>query len=156
MKSFEQFIKQLKEQSEWMKAGGAGPSYEEVIKGLYDTLSAEVAKINKQFMPTHIIKLYDAKTARDYYMEWSTIVQVPITWGMTLDEFYQYYKEKYGTAGMVDLPNRLARTADQGCSIPGAAADDLLSTFDMNRPKVGDQREFILENFCRNHNTGIK
>lgn len=111
-------------------------------------------------MPTHLIKIHDYQTDRDFYLEWSTIVDAPITWGMSLEEFTLYYRQKYGTAGMRDFPNRMARTEERGCSMPfyhlDNTLDAILRTYDLNRPKVGDQREYILENFCRNHNTNIK
>lgn len=54
-------------------------------------------------MPRYIVKL------EDYYFEWSTIVDAPVTFGMKLDEFKEYYQEAYGTEGMRDLDYRLER-----------------------------------------------
>jgi len=58
----------------------------------------------------YIIKL------KDYYLEWSTIVDAPLTYGMALDEFKGYYKDEYGNDGLRDLPNRLARVEAKGTS----------------------------------------
>lgn len=52
----------------------------------------------------------------DYYLEWSTIVDAPVTYGMTLEEFKEYYQEEYGNAGMRDLETRMARVKETGTS----------------------------------------
>lgn len=52
----------------------------------------------------------------DYYLEWSSIVDAPVTWGMTLEEFKVYYKEQYGLQGMKELPERLERVDKYGTS----------------------------------------
>ena len=42
------------------------------------------------------------------YLEWSTIVDAPVTYGMTLAEFRRHYRREYGASGMRELPERLA------------------------------------------------
>ncbi len=61
-----------------------------------------------------IIKLEKGGESR--YLEWSTIVDAPVTWGMTLDEFNEYYRHEYGAEGMRRLPDRMARTELKGTS----------------------------------------
>lgn len=61
-------------------------------------------------MPSYIVKL-DRK-----YLVWSTISDAPETYGMTLDDFREYYREKYGSDGMQRLPERLARVDAKGTS----------------------------------------
>lgn len=34
----------------------------------------------------------------DYYLEWSTVVDAPVTYGMPLEEFESYYRIRYGTS----------------------------------------------------------
>lgn len=53
---------------------------------------------------------------KDMYLEWSTVVDAPTTFGMTLDDFRQYYQQMYGSDGMRDLDSRLARVAEHGSS----------------------------------------
>jgi len=73
-------------------------------------------------MPRFIVKL------DQYYMEWSTIVDAPVTWGMTIDEFREYYRAEYGIAGMRDLDKRMARVEKNGTSAFDAmSAEDLIS-----------------------------
>ena len=52
----------------------------------------------------------------DFYFEWSAIVDAPVTFGMKLDEFREYYKERYGTEGMEGLQERLDRVGKNGTS----------------------------------------
>lgn len=67
-------------------------------------------------MPRHIVKLVDKQANKDYYLEWSTIVDAPVSYGMGLTEFREYYKQKYGTEGLAALPDRLKRVEEKGTS----------------------------------------
>jgi len=46
---------------------------------------------------------------KDKYLEWSTVWDKPITRGMSLDELREYIKDKYGSTGLSELPERLER-----------------------------------------------
>lgn len=48
-------------------------------------------------MPRYIIKI------KDKYFEWSTIVDAPVTNGMSLTEFRSYYQSEYGEDAMKNL-----------------------------------------------------
>lgn len=61
-------------------------------------------------MPRYIVKIAGK------YLEWSTVVDAHVTYPMTLDEFREYYKERYGTEGMRDLGDRLGRVETRGTS----------------------------------------
>jgi len=52
----------------------------------------------------------------DLYFEWSTILAAPVTYGMTLDEFNDYYQNTYGTSSMANLMYRLERADAKGTS----------------------------------------
>lgn len=54
-------------------------------------------------MPRYIIKI------KDKYFEWSTIVDAPITDGMTKEELEEHIRFKYGDEGIKGLPGRLKR-----------------------------------------------
>jgi len=80
-------------------------------------------------MPRYIVKLHD------HYFEWSTIVDAPVTFGMTLDEFTEYYEAEYGHDGMRDLPERLARVEEYGTSgLCGQTPNDLISGYNRAGP----------------------
>jgi len=61
-------------------------------------------------MPRYIVKI------KDKYFEWSTVVDAPVTYGMSLDEFRQYYQAEYGNDGMHNLDERLERVEAKGTS----------------------------------------
>lgn len=52
----------------------------------------------------------------DRYLEWSTVVDAPVTSLMTLDELTAHIEKKYGARGLAELPGRLARVAKFGTS----------------------------------------
>ncbi len=75
-------------------------------------------------MPSFIIR---TPHARRPYLEYSTIVDAPITWGMSLDELHQHIKDKYGSEGLRELPARLVRVEAKGTSAhDDASADDTI------------------------------
>jgi hypothetical protein len=83
-------------------------------------------------MPRFIIKI------EDKYFEWSTIVDAPVTYGMTEQELRDYIKEEYGNQGLEGLPDRLKRVARQGTScLSDCPIDDLLTH---NRAGDNDSR----------------
>lgn len=101
-------------------------------------------------MPRYIVKLTDPATSIDYYMEWSTIVDAPVTYGMSLEEFKTYYKEEYGNQGMEGLDKRLERVEANGTS---AQIDSYESFFNFNHAGENESPlnfEEILEQYCIN------
>ena len=59
----------------------------------------------------------------DYYLEWSGVADAPLTTGMLLPDFLEYYREEYGADGMARLPERLhyvdlSGTSDRVCRDP--------------------------------------
>jgi len=61
-----------------------------------------------------------------YYLEWSTIIDAPVTFGMPLEEFKEYYRQEYGENGMRDLDIRLTRVERTGTSAHGQRCLDVL------------------------------
>lgn len=59
-------------------------------------------------MPRYIVKI------KDQYFEWSTVVDAPVTYGMSLDEFKEYYQSEYGSVCGLDA--RLERVEAKGTS----------------------------------------
>lgn len=62
-------------------------------------------------MPRYIVKL-----AEDEYMEWSTVVDAPVTYICTRKEFEDFYRKEYGEDGMRTLPERMERVEQKGTS----------------------------------------
>lgn len=104
-------------------------------------------------MPKYIIKLKDEKNNKDYYMEWSTIVDAPLTYGCSIEDFKRYYKNKYGVSGLSDLDARLERVEKTGTSgySPFDDLDNLLSCNRAGENETTIDIETILERYCRNH-----
>jgi len=68
-------------------------------------------------LPRYIVKINPTTDPDgDRYLEWSTVVDAPVTYGMTLDEFKDYYRSEYGADGMRRLPERLERVEKKGLS----------------------------------------
>ncbi len=53
------------------------------------------------------------------FFEWSTIVDAPVTYGMTEKEFREYYEIEYGRQGLKELDARLERAIKKGTSAFG-------------------------------------
>lgn len=52
---------------------------------------------------------------KDKYFIWSSIVDAPITYGLTLDQLKEWHKEEYGRS--VDIEERLERVEKYGTSL---------------------------------------
>lgn len=57
-----------------------------------------------------IIKLHD------YYFEYSTIPDAPVTFGMKREEFEEYYRQEYGNSVIEELKTRMLRVEEKGTS----------------------------------------
>lgn len=80
-------------------------------------------------MPRYIVKI------NNQYLEWSTIVDAPVTFGMSLDEFKEYYSDEYGEAGMNGLSERLKRVEEKGVSSYLDGSVSSLVSFNRAGPK---------------------
>lgn len=76
-------------------------------------------------MPRYIIKI------KDKYLEWSTVVDAPVTYGGTLEEFKEYYLNEYGSSSLANFEERLERVEQVGTSERGAK--NLAYTIGVNR-----------------------
>ena len=97
-------------------------------------------------MGRYIIKLSDKR--ENFYLEWSTIIDAPTTYGMSLEEFKEYYKEQYGNEGMQELPTRLERVERTGCSGHDATLDDLLSCNRAGNKEGRISKKEIIKRYC--------
>jgi hypothetical protein len=97
-------------------------------------------------MPRYIVKIVDDGVP--YYLEWSTIVDAPVTYGMSLEEFKEYYKSKYGEEGFAKLDERLERVEKFGSStVDGWTALDVISG---NRAGL-NERELTFDEIVRKY-----
>lgn len=72
----------------------------------------------------------------DKYFEWSTIVDAPITYGMSLEELSAYIRRTQGTEGLDLLPKRLERVNQKGTSAIDRTLDNLISS---NRAGINEK-----------------
>lgn len=97
------------------------------------------------------MKLTDEATATDYYLEWSTIVDAPVTRGMTWEKFAKYYKKQYGREGMRDFEARIDRVEKTGISAY-PPLDNLAGYFDYNQAGYDGataSKEDVIRAYCR-------
>ena len=62
-------------------------------------------------MPHYIIK-HTLPDGEDRYLCWSTIVDAPITYGVTRDELRGFWFARWGVAGALDFDRRVAAGGD--------------------------------------------
>ncbi len=74
-----------------------------------------------------------------HYLEWSTIVDAPVTWGMPVHEFIDHYQAEYGREGMRGLSARLKRADSESCS-SGYGGYDREDLIDVNRAGLDETR----------------
>ena len=99
-------------------------------------------------MPRYIIKLQDVD--RDYYLMWSTIVDAPITFGLTLGQFRDWYQAEYGKAGLTEFPERMLRVEQKGTSSNMHPSAEKVIGYNRAGPdETCLTREQILEKYCR-------
>jgi hypothetical protein len=99
-------------------------------------------------LPRYIIKLKD--TDRDYYLMWSTIVDAPITYGLTLEQFQDWYREEYGKAGLAEFTERMTRVVQKGTSSNLHSSVEEVIKYNRAGPdETCLTREQILEKYCR-------
>ncbi len=95
-------------------------------------------------MPSYIIKL------EDKYVVWSTIVDAPISRGMSKEKLSQYIEFHYGEGGLTDLPERLKRVEEKGVSsMLHANVDELIEYNRAGPNETCLTKEQIIENFVR-------
>jgi hypothetical protein len=89
-------------------------------------LFANIYKDNT--VPRYIVKLTDKKTNIDYYLLWSTVVDAPVTDGVSREQFEEVYREEYGRQGMTEFVARMARVDKKGTSsMIDESAESLIS-----------------------------
>lgn len=97
-------------------------------------------------MPTYIVKLSDNK--KEFYLEWSTITDSPITYGMSLKKFKKFYLKEYGISSKKDLEDRLTRVEQTGTS---SFIENLEDTLEYNKAGRNEKKltlNQLIEKYC--------
>lgn len=98
-------------------------------------------------MPRFICKV--AEGDQVWYLEWSTVVDAPVTFGMSLEDFKAYYKDEYGRSSLDELEKRLERVEAKGTS--SMIHDSAEDVMDWNRAgKDGSSlsRQQLIDVYC--------
>ncbi len=94
-----------------------------------------------------IIKLNDGE--RDFYLEYSSIVDAPVTYGMSREEFEAYYRAENGNRGMEDLVRRMERVDKKGTSaFNDDSVDDTLFCNRAGPNETSATKAQIIEWYC--------
>ncbi len=96
-----------------------------------------------------IVKLTDPKDKTEYYLDWSTMQDRPLTRGMSLHEFNKYYSLEYGRSGFRDLDVRLERVKAFGSSSSLEPLEYLLNYNRAGKNETSLDLEGLLNKYCR-------
>lgn len=97
-------------------------------------------------MSRTLLRFEDRDT--EYFLEWSTGVDAPITFGMSESELREHVREEYGAVGIADLDERIARCRKRGTSSRIGSLEGYIST---NRAGAGETRlttAQIIDAYC--------
>lgn len=99
----------------------------------------------------HIIRLYDSKTNRFYYLEWNVDLKVPFTIGLSLRKFREEFIREHGEEAIPLLNSLLKRT--KLYNISGYPPYDNLNVV-LQGNKAGENEtyanyETLLNRYCR-------
>lgn len=98
-------------------------------------------------MPRFICKV--ASEEQSWYLEWSTVVDAPVTYGMSLEEFKEYYKDEYGRSSLDELAKRLERVEVKGTSsMIHESAEDVMDWNRAGKDGSSLSRQQIIDVYC--------
>lgn len=99
-------------------------------------------------MPHYLIRL--ERDCKEWFLEWSTIVDAPVTFGMSEAELLDHIRFKYGNDGISRLPERLARVRRNGCScLPEMNLEDLLAYNRAGKGETTLTTDEIIDDYCK-------
>jgi hypothetical protein len=101
-------------------------------------------------MPQFIMKLHDDRDNKDHYLMWSTIVDAPVTYGMTKEAVTDYFRERFGTEGMKGFDELMNLVEKSGVSLV-PPYDDLDSYMNFNRAGKNEtciSKQEIIDQYC--------
>lgn len=96
-------------------------------------------------MPNYICKFECNGQPR--YLEWSTIVDAPVTFGYSLEDFKRWYRSRYKEMAE-SLEERLARVEAKGCSSLDETLDELIKGNRAGPNETSLTKEQIVEQYC--------
>lgn len=106
-------------------------------------------------MARYIIKITDPVDNKPYYLEWSTVVDAPVSNGMTREKMKEYLDDisaDFFYTGLLSAEERLKRTDQKGCSsMDRATIDNVLTSYQycINLENEEQALEHMLNEYCR-------
>jgi hypothetical protein len=98
-------------------------------------------------MPRYICKV--ANDDQAWYLEWSTVVDAPVSYGMSLEEFKEFYREEYGNQGLGELEERLKRVEQKGTSsMMHDSVNDLIANNRAGKKETQITKDQIIAYYC--------
>lgn len=91
-------------------------------------------------MPRYTVKLTDGKDNKEYYLVWSTIVDAPVTYGMSKENYMEWYKEEYGRIALEEWLQGKRNMAD---------IEEFLNYNRAGENEEQLDKEGILNKYCR-------
>jgi hypothetical protein len=89
------------------------------------------------------------------YLEWSSIVDAPVTRGMSLEELREHIKREYGNEGVYGFPDRMRRVEARGSSLTdGSTARDVVSFNRAGRGETCLTMAQLVEVYCEGRGIG--
>ena len=102
-------------------------------------------------MPRLCFKIHDEKFDKDYFLEWSSIVDSFVTCGMSEAEYREYYIKEYGQCYADQIDKDIERINKTG-SNSRTGMTTLQSILEFNLCGENDEKlnlEEILDQYCR-------
>jgi hypothetical protein len=91
------------------------------------------------------------RDGQEWFLEWSTIVDAPVTYGMDKAELRAYVKEKYGTDGLEHLDPRINRARAHGHSFMDDPSETAADYIVPNRAGPGETElslDELIDAYC--------
>lgn len=99
-------------------------------------------------MPRYILKF--TEDDRAWYLEWTSICDAPVVFGMSLEEFKKYYRDEYGRVGSEDLAKRLERVEAKGTSsMLDASLEDFITHNRAGKDGTELSMKQIIDYYCK-------
>mgnify|MGYP001128230156 CR=1 FL=1 len=106
-------------------------------------------------MSKAIIKLTDKQTNNDYYLIWSTIVDAPVSYGMSYDKCVKLFIKDFTDLELLHLSNYLTKLKETG-STANLSIEELL---EFNKAGANGEKlssDEIIQDYCLTHTASTK
>jgi hypothetical protein len=100
-------------------------------------------------VPSFYVRVGDTEPDGPWVVEWSTVVDAPVTYGMRRDEVEKHHREQYGVDGAVRLPRLMSELDARGISSRGTSRETVLQVNRAGHHEACATEAEIVEWYCR-------